>query len=65
MLSCLIEKKDEGIKKNKLYQMTLAKYSEKLNELFKAENFTSTTQIDAVVKDAESLVSMHARKHSI
>ena len=59
------EERRENKKENKLYQMTLAKYSEKLNELFKAENFTSTTQIDAVVKDAESLVSMHARKHSI
>ena len=52
------EERRENKKENKLYQMTLAKYSEKLNELFKAENFTSTTQIDAVVKGAESLVSM-------
>ena len=34
IVSCLIEKKDERIKGNKLYQMTLAKYSENLNELF-------------------------------
>ena len=52
------EERRENKKENKLYQMTLAKYSEKLNELFKAENFTSTTQIDAVVKGAESLVSI-------